>query len=86
MFFKFPYDMILFFLLQDGIRAALMKGASDEIRDEITNDPILLRLGGILLDKLGTDRKNCIVQRLRQCARLKIHMQVDRMEKIIVGK
>jgi len=77
---------ICFLLLQKNILEALAKGMQDTICDEIRNDPLLLRLGSILLKKLGTLRKNCIVQRLRQCARLKIQMKTHRMEEVIKRK
>ena len=65
--------------------AALLQSRDDEIKGQIVNDSILKRLGTILWNKLGERRKNSIVQRLRQLARLKIQCGVDAIKEIIKG-
>ena len=64
---------------------ALHMAHDDEVKGQILNDDILKRLGTILLHKLGERRKNDIIQRLRQLARLKIEMKETAIINIIKG-
>lgn len=46
----------------------------DEVYSMICQDDMIKRFGKILLHKLGTRRKNCIAQRMRQLARLRTEL------------
>ena len=67
------------------ISEALMKGKDDEVKRQIMNDGILKKLGTVLLNKLGERWRNCVIQRLRQLARLKVQCNVGRIKELING-
>lgn len=67
------------------INDALIKAHDDEIKANIVNDFTLKKVGGVLLNKLGERRRNCVMQRLRQLARLKIECKAKGIRELIKG-
>lgn len=57
----------------------------DLFYEQITNDPLILRFGKILLNKLGLRRKNNIAQRMRQIGRLKERIGIQSIQDAIKG-
>ena len=57
----------------DKVVLASMR-SNDDVCEAIENDNLIRRFGKVLLNKLGSRRKHCISQRLRQLGRLKCQL------------
>lgn len=75
----------MYLIFQKALMNALHSARDDAVKGQIINDSILKRLGSILWNKLGERRKNCIIQRLRQLARLKLQCKVGAITDLIKG-
>lgn len=67
------------------LNEALLASHDDDVKQAIVNDELIKKLGSVLLNKLGMRRKNSIVQRMRQLARLKIACKATYMKDLIKG-
>ena len=61
-----------------------VKMHKDEVFHEIEGDSLILRLGSILINKLGPRRQHDVSQRMRQMARIKIAANEQRTEKLLM--
>ena len=65
--------------VEDGTQLLrTLRTKQDDIAQEIANDLLLIRVGEILIAKLGARRRNDVSQRLRQLSRLKIILNENR--------
>lgn len=65
------------------LQPILSKMHKDKFYDALSHDDLILRFGRQLLIKLGLKRKNDIAQRMRQLARLKVEMGMEKLNDVI---
>jgi len=90
------------FMLEGAIEnEGLVDGSSKELKKHLTSmrndtvtqavksDPLILKLGEVLIHKLGSRRKNVVTQKMRQLGRLKLELEDNEttgLQSFLTGK